>query len=183
MPIAGHEVQPGFAVWITGLPASGKSTIAGALVRELSSRGVNAAVLESDALRRVLTPRPTYTEEERDVFYGAMIFMGRLLAGHGVAVIFDATGHRRAYRDRARQQIVRFVEVYVDCPLDVCAARDPKGIYRRAREGAAITVPGMQVAYEPPEKPEVVVHGDRENPEEAARRVVDTLVQKGYLAG
>lgn len=176
-------MQPGFAVWITGLPASGKSTIAGALVRELSSRGVNAAVLESDALRRVLTPRPTYTEEERDVFYGAMIFMGRLLAGHGVAVIFDATGHRRAYRDRARQQIVRFVEVYVDCPLDVCAARDPKGIYRRAREGAAITVPGMQVAYEPPEKPEVVVHGDRENPEEAARRVVDTLVQKGYLAG
>lgn len=181
MPIAGHEVQPGFAVWITGLPASGKSTIAGELVRELSSRGVDAAVLESDALRRVLTPRPTYTEEERDIFYAAMAYIGELLTEHGVAVIFDATGHRRAYRDRARQQIGRFVEVYVDCPLDVCAARDPKGIYRGAREGAAISVPGMQVPYESPEKPEVVVHGDREKPEEAVRRVVDTLVKKGYL--
>lgn len=181
MPIAGPEVQAGFAVWITGLPASGKSTIAAALVRELSSRGVSVAVLESDALRRVLTPRPTYTEEERDVFYGAMAYIGQLLTDHGVPVIFDATGNRRAYRDRARQQIVRFAEVYVDCPVDVCAARDPKGIYREAREGTATTVPGMQAAYELPEKPEVVVRGDREAPEEAARRVVETLVKKGYL--
>lgn len=181
MPIAGHEVQAGFAVWITGLPASGKSTIAGALVRELSSRGVTAAVLESDALRRVLTPRPTYTEEERDVFYGAMAYIGGLLAGHGVAVIFDATAHRRAYRDRARQQIARFVEVYVDCPLDVCQARDPKGIYRRAHEGTVTSVPGVQTPYEAPENPEVVVRGHRDGAE-AARRVVDTLVKKGYLA-
>jgi adenylylsulfate kinase len=174
-------VQPGFAVWITGLPGSGKSTIAGELVGELSSRGVNVSVLESDALRRVLTPRPTYTEEERDVFYGAMIFIGRLLTMHGVPVIFDATAHRRAYRDRARQQIARFIEVYMECPLDVCAARDPKGIYRKALEGETTTVPGMQVSYEPPENPEVVVRGDREEPNVAARRVVDTLVEKGYL--
>jgi adenylylsulfate kinase len=176
-------VPSGFAVWITGLPASGKSTVAAALKRELEARGATIAVLESDALRHVLTPHPLYTEEERDVFYGAIVYIGRLLTEHGVPVIFDATGNRRAYRERARQQIPRFVEVYVDCPLEVCVARDPKGIYGKAREGGASTVPGLQVSYEPPEHPEVVIRGDREPPEVAARRVMATLVAKGYVEG
>lgn len=173
----------GFAVWITGLPASGKSTVAAALKREIEARGVTVAILESDSLRQVFTPHPLYTEEERDVFYGAMVYVGRLLTEHEVPVIFDATGNRRKYRERARQQIPRFVEVYVDCPLDVCVARDPKGIYRRAREGAAATVPGFQAMYEPPENPEIVVRGDEEAPKVAARRVAAVLVEKGYLPG
>lgn len=176
-------MQPGFAVWITGLPASGKSTLAAALSRELSNRGIDVAVLESDALRRVLTPHPCYSEEERDVLYGAMAHVGRLLTEHGVPVIFDATANRRAHRDRARQHIPQFVEVYVDCPLDVCIGRDPKGIYQKARQGKATTVPGIQSTYEPPENPEVIVRGDQEAPEVAARRIVATLVEKGYLAG
>jgi adenylylsulfate kinase len=176
-------VPSGIAVWITGLPASGKSTVTAALARELKARGLSVAVLESDALRQVLTPRPTYSEEEREVFYGAMAYIGRLLTEHGVTVIFDATANRRRYRERARQQIPRFVEVYVDCPLEVCMTRDPKGIYRRARAGAAGTVPGMQATYEPPEDPDVVIHGDRESPETAARRVVAAIVERGYLPG
>jgi len=175
-------VPSGFAVWITGLPASGKSTVAAALKREIEARGVTVAILESDSLRRVLTPHPQYTEEERDLFYGAMVHIGRLLTEHGVPVIFDATANLRRYRARARQQIPRFVEVYVDCPLEVCIARDPKGIYGKARGGAAGTVPGLQVSYEAPEHPEVVIRGDREPPEEAARRVVAMLGEKGYLA-
>lgn len=174
-------MQPGFAVWITGLPASGKSTVAIALVRELSARGVNVVVLESDVLRRVFTPRPRYDEEEREVFYGAMAYVGRLLTEHGVSVIFDATANRRRYRDRAREQIPRFIEVYIDCPLAVCMARDPKGIYRKAQEGAVATVPGIQAVYEPPEHPEVVVSGDKDPPEDAAKRIMAILVQKGYL--
>jgi adenylylsulfate kinase len=157
--------------------------VAAALKRELEARGVRVAILESDALRQIFTPHPEYTEEERDVFYGAMVYVGRLLTEHGVPVIFDATGNRRKYRERARQQIPRFIEVYVDCPLKVCMARDPKGIYGKAREGAASTVPGLQVSYEPPDHPEVVIRGDREPPEVAARRVVTALVQKGYVGG
>ena len=176
-------MQPGFAVWITGLPASGKSTLAAALSRELSTRGIKVAVLESDALRRILTPHPRYSEEERNVLYGAMAYVGQILTEHGVPVILDATANRRAYRDRTRQYIPRFVEVYVDCPLDVCIGRDPKGIYQKARQGEATTVPGIQSAYEPPENPEVIVRGDQEAPEVAARRIVATLVEKGYLAG
>jgi adenylylsulfate kinase len=142
---------------------------------------VDVAVLEADALRRVFTPHPTYSEEERDLFYGAMVHIGRLLTEHGVPVIFDATGNRRNYRDRARLQIPRLIEVYVDCPLSICMKRDPKGIYRKAREGTATTVPGLQAVYEPPAHPEVVVKGDQENPEIAAQRVIEKLLERGYV--
>lgn len=174
-------MKAAFAVWVTGLPSSGKSTLSTALAAQLEARGVDVAVLESDELRRILTPHPVYTEDERNVFYNAMAHVGRLLVDHGVPVIFDATANRRAYRDRARQWISRFVEVYVDCPLAECMKRDTKGIYQSAREGGASTVPGLQAAYEPPEHPDVVVAGDRERPESAARRVIDKLVERQYL--
>lgn len=139
------------------------------------------AVLESDALRQISTVGPHYDEQEREAFYRQMLYIGALLTKHGVPVIFEATANRRRYRDAAREQISRFIEVYVDYPLEVCMARDPKGIYRKAREGEANTVPGLQSAYEPPEKPDVVVDGVRELPETAARRVMIKLTEKKYL--
>ena len=174
-------MRPAFAVWVTGLPSSGKSTLSTALAAQLAARGVDVAVLESDALRRVFTPRPVYTEEERDVFYQAMAYVGRLLVDHGVPVIFDATANRRIYRDRARQWISHFLEVYVDCPLADCMGRDTKDIYKRAREGAISTVPGLQAVYEPPEQPDLVVLGNREDSESAAERVLAKLIEKRYL--
>ena len=170
-----------FAVWITGLPASGKSTLATSLEAQLRQRGIDVAPLESDTLREKLTEHPRYDEEERDNFYKQMTYMGALLTQHGVPVIFDATANRRIYRDRARQMIPQFVEVYVDSPLETCVARDPKGIYRRAREGKLTSVPGIQAEYEPPYAPDVVVHGDREDANVAARRVVMKLEELGYL--
>lgn len=175
------NTEPGFAVWLTGLPSSGKSTLAAALCKLLAARGVDVAVLESDVLRRVLTPNPTYSDEGRETFYGAMAYIGKLFVHHGVPVIFDATANRRAYRDRARREIARFVEVYVECPLEVCIARDAKGIYKRGQEGATNYVPGLQAAYEPPEHPDLVIRADREDPEEAARRVIAELSARNYL--
>ncbi len=139
------------------------------------------ALLESDELRKIFTPHPRYDPEERDMFYRQMVYVGVLLTQHGVPVVFDATANRRLYRAWARQQIPKFVEVYVECPLATCMARDPKGIYRRAREGEAKTVPGLQAAYEAPEKPEVVLQGDREAPEDAARRVITKLAEMNYV--
>jgi adenylylsulfate kinase len=167
--------EQGFAVWITGLPASGKSTVAAALAAQLGARGVDVEVLESDALRRIFTPHPRYDEAERDAFYGQVAYVGALLARHGVAVIFDATANLRAYRDRARKQISRFLEVYVDTPLETCMSRDPKGIYRDAN-----AVPGLQVPYEPPLDPDLVIHGDQE-PEASARRIVAQLIERGFI--
>src|ERR1043166_5048478 len=103
-----------FALWITGLPASGKSTLARALRAEFARRGVTVQILESDELRRVLTPRASYDEEERDAFYGMMLYIGKLLHRHGVSVIFDATANLRRYRDRARDILPQFFEVHGD---------------------------------------------------------------------
>jgi adenylylsulfate kinase len=174
---------PAFAVWLTGLPASGKSTLASHLSAQLAACGARPAVLESDAWRRVLTPEATYGEREREVFYGALLHIGRLLVAHGVPVIFDATANRRAYREEARRTIRRFLEVHVDCPLATCVARDHKGTYRKARTGRSATVPGLQSAYEPPRRPDVVVHGDRDDPGAAARRIVARLSERGFLGG
>ena len=174
-------MSPAFAVWITGLPSSGKSTITHALVEALSARRVDVAVLESDTLRQVLTPHPTYSEAERDTFYRAMACIGALLVAHGVPVVFDATANRRRYRAAARMAIRRFIEVYVECPLEVCLARDVKGIYRKARSGEASTVPGAQASYEPPEHPDLIVSGQDTTPRAAAGRIVRALEAKGYL--
>lgn len=88
-----------FGVWITGLPASGKSTIAAKLRAQLNACSVDVAVLESDELRKIFTPRPRYDSKERDMFYRQMVYVGALLAQHGVSVIFDATANRRVYRE------------------------------------------------------------------------------------
>jgi adenylylsulfate kinase len=175
------STQPAFAVWITGLPSSGKSTLAAAVKAQLAARGVDAATLESDELRKVLTPDPQYDEKERDAFYRQMVYIGALLTSHGVPVIFDATANRRVYRETARQQIPRFLEVYVDSPLETCVARDPKGIYRLAQNGAAGTVPGIQAEYQPPEHAELIVHGHRESPETGAERLIAKLIEREYL--
>lgn len=167
-----------FAIWITGLPASGKSTITAALKVQLANRGVDAAVLESDVLRKVFAG--DYNATGRETFYRQMAYIGALLVEHGVPVIFDATANRRAYRDRARHEIARFIEVYVDVPLATCRARDPKGIYRGAASGEATNVPGLQDPYEPPEAPDVVLL-QGETPESDARQIIQKLTEKGYL--
>jgi adenylylsulfate kinase len=181
MGIVNCDLKPAFAVWLTGLPASGKSTVAALLQTELTARNLNVAVLESDVLRQVFTPRPNYDQAERDTFYRQMVFVATLLTEHGVSVIFDATANLRRYRNEARARIRRFLEVFVDCPVEVCAARDPKQIYRSARDAKGGNVPGIQAPYEPPENPDVVVHGDTEDPKTAAQRVISKLEEKGYL--
>jgi len=164
-----------FAIWITGLPASGKSAIVSALRPQLGALGLTVEVLESDAVRGVLTPTPTYLQAERDLFYRALAFVGARLVEHGVTVIFDATASRRAYRDFARSVIPRFAEVAVDCPLEVCMQRDRKGTYQRGQRGESGTVPGLQVPYEAPLNPELLIDTTVVQPADAARRILDCV--------
>jgi len=172
-------VKRGFAIWMTGLPASGKSTIRARLVEELRKRDTDVAVLESDELRRVLGGG--YDEVGREAFYRSMLWIGALLTRHGVPVIFDATANRRAYRDAARAEVPRFMEVFVDTPLETCIARDPKGIYRRGMEEAHGSVPGLQADYEPPFSPDVRIDGAHDGPENAARKIVEKMEEVGFL--
>lgn len=170
----------GWAIWITGLPASGKTWITRALIQRLRERGASAQVLESDVLRKVLTPEPTYAPKERETFYTSMVYIGSLLLKNGVNVIFDAVANRRRWRDRAREEASRFVEVYVETPPEICRKRDPKGIYRLADRGQASYVPGLQEAYEAPLHPEVTLDGTR-SPEEGADKIMEVLERHGLL--
>ena len=172
--------ERGFALWITGLPASGKSSITAALVKKLAALGISAVVLESDEMRNILTPEPTYSQEERDRFYREMVQIGALLARQGINVIFDATANKRSYRDQARDLVQDFSEVYVHCPIDVCMQRDPKGIYARGASGGSGTVPGMQAAYEPPISPDIIVDG-RSGPEQNADLIVSIIKKLHHI--
>ena len=174
------NAHAGFALWITGIPASGKSTVTRALVNKLKERGIHVVVLESDELRRILTPNATYSPEERDHFYHMIVMIGDLLVRSGVNVIFDATANKRSYRDHARSLITKFIEVYVQCPLDICMKRDPKGIYRRATAGNTSTVPGLQIPYEIPVNPDVTLDG-QSSPESAADAVLDRVKYLRYI--
>lgn len=175
--------DPGFVVWLTGLPASGKTSLAYAMQRQLAQGGVQAVVLDSDELRAVLTPLPTYTEAERRWVYHVIVYLAAWLAGNGLNVLIAATGNRRLYRDEARRTIKRFAEVYVQCPLDICRQRDSKGIYALAHHGEADRVPGIGVAYEPPVAPEVVVDTTRRTPTEAAESVIRLLQLEKIIGG
>ena len=166
---------PPCGIWITGLPASGKSTIVAALRPQLEALGLTVDVLESDEVRRLLTPQATYSSEERDLFYRALAFTGQRLVAHGVTIVFDATASRQAYRDWARAMIPRFIEVAVECPLALCMKRDRKGTYQKGLRGESTTVPGLQSSYESPANPELRIDTTKLSPQEAAKQICDIV--------
>jgi len=174
------STQNGFAVWITGIPASGKTSITRELMKKLEAQKVHTVVLESDEMRTILTPEPTYSPEERDWFYKALASIGAVIVRSGVNVIFDATANKRAYRDYARSRIPKFIEAYVQCPLEVSMKRDPKGLYKSAAAGETSYVPGIQTPYEAPRGPEVTLNGQA-LPEASADILFDTLKQLLYI--
>lgn len=161
----------GVVVWFTGLPASGKTTLADRVRKRLESAACRVASLDSDALRPILAPDRGYRADDRDAFYLELGQLAAKLARDGEVVLVSATAPRRAHRDAARAIAPHFVEVHVDVPRAECEARDPKGLYVRARAGEAPDLPGLGVDYEPPENPTVVAHGglDTEAAEAVAR--------------
>lgn len=151
----------GMALWITGLPGSGKS----ALAERLKKAFPRFVVLRMDELRSIATPRPSYSDAERDVLYRSLIFTAKKLADLGHDVLIDATGNRRKWRELARRTIGRYREVYLECPVEVCRAREearvrrrgaPRGVYRKAEAGWP--VPGAGAPYETPRKPELTLN-------------------------
>lgn len=154
----------GWAIWITGPPGSGKTTLARGAAAALEARGIFVKVLELDEIRRVVTPQPTSNDAEGEIVYRALAYMAKLLTEAGVPVIIDATAHRRAWRDLAREMIPAFAEIQLRCPIGVCRARE-----QRRRRGAALseidarggapgaTVPGVDMPYEPAEIPELAL--------------------------
>jgi adenylyl-sulfate kinase len=171
----------GFVVWFTGLPCSGKSTLARLLEGELRGRGLRVEVLDGDEVRERLSRGLGFSKQDRDDNIRRIAFVAKLLARNGVVAITAAISPYREIRDEARREIKRFVEIYVKCPLEVCVSRDVRGLYRRALAGEIPNFTGVSDPYEPPLNPELVVETDQEEPDASLRRIVARLEELGYL--
>lgn len=147
----------GMVVWFTGLPASGKSTLAARVRQRLASRQ-SCVMLDSDEVREAIGAH-RYDATDRDDFYQALARLATLLARQGHVVLVAATAPLRAHRELARASTARFLEIWVRTPVADCEARDIKGLYARARAGDAPTLPGIGAPYEPPLAPDVTAEG------------------------
>lgn len=169
----------GTVIWLTGLPATGKTTLGELLHQELRTRSLPTLWLDSDDLRSVMTPTPTYSEAERDVFYGTLGHVATLAADSGIVVIVSATGCKRRYRDRVRAEVLRFEEILLICDPETLRRRDPKGLYRRAAGGSITSLPGIGAPYEDPMAPEMVLDTGMGSPRELTELILRHLESKG----
>jgi adenylylsulfate kinase len=177
--------QRGVTVWFTGLSASGKSTIAISVDQILTGRGKHCYVLDGDNIRFGLNRDLGFSPEDRNENIRRIGEVAKLFTQAGIINLTAFISPYIVDRDRNReiQEPRDFVEVYVECPLEVCEQRDPKGLYAKARAGLVKEFTGISAPYEPPLNPEIVLHTERETEEESARRVVEFLESKGYLDG
>src|SRR5919199_1991221 len=175
--------QDGFTIWLTGLPRAGKSTVAGLVAGHLRARGVeHLEVLDGDIVREGLCRDLGFSREDRTENIRRIGFVSKLLTRNGVAVIVAAISPYREDRELAREEIQSFVEVWCKASVEVCAARDYKGLYEKARRGEIKNLTGVNDPYEEPEDADLVLDTENETPEQSADRVMKLLDQKGLVS-
>jgi len=172
----------GVTIWLTGLSGAGKTTISGLLRKELERRHQPIELLDGDVVRTHLSKGLGFSREDRDTNVRRIAFVSKLLTRNGVAVIVAAISPFRNTREEARQDISRFLEVYVKCPIDELVRRDVKGLYARALRGEIPNFTGVSDPYEEPEHPDVVVETDRETVEASVAKILAALDAKSYIA-
>jgi adenylyl-sulfate kinase len=171
----------GFTVWFTGLPCSGKTTLARALGTRLLEMGVLVEILDGDAVRENLSKGLGFSREDRDANVRRIAFVANLLARNGVPNIVAAVSPYRSARAEARARSSAFIEVYVECPLEVCEARDVKGMYAKARVGTLPHFTGVGDPYEPPLQPELIIRSHLESVAEATVRIIAEAQRLRFL--
>jgi adenylyl-sulfate kinase len=171
----------GCCLWFTGLSASGKTTLARLLEKALVERGLKVEVLDGDIVRSNLSKGLGFSREDRETNLRRIAFVSKLLVRNGVVVIVATISPYRNIRDEIRTSMPNFVEVYVNCPLEVCIQRDPKGLYEKALAGEIPRFTGVNDAFDPPFNPEVEIRTDTETPEEGAVRILRALEMLRYV--
>lgn len=171
----------GFTLWFTGLSGSGKTTASRLVEKELRARGLRVEILDGDVIRENLSKGLGFSKEDRDINIRRIGFVCELLTRNGVVAITAAISPYRSVRDEIRARIGRFVEVYAECPINVLAERDVKGLYKKALKGEIKNFTGVDDPYEPPQNPEVVIKSDRETVEESVARIIAKLEESGYI--
>jgi adenylylsulfate kinase len=175
------EKERGFTLWFTGLSGSGKTTISEIVEHELKDRGRRVEVLDGDIVRTNLSKGLTFSREDRNINVLRIGFVANLLTRNGVAVIVSAISPYKEARDQVRRRIIDFVEVFVNAPLEVCAERDVKGLYKKAFDGEITQFTGVSDPYEQPAAPDLVLKTEEEEPHQSARKVLEKLEFYGYL--
>ncbi len=173
--------QKGVTVLFTGLSGSGKTTISKVVAAELKKRGYNVERLDADIVRQNLSKGLGFSKEDRDENIRRVGFVCHLLTRNGTIALMANISPYISVREEIRQRIGDFLEVYVSCPVEVCETRDLKGLYAKARAGEITGFTGVDDPYEEPQHPEVTCETDKETVEESVQKVLDKLVELGYV--
>jgi adenylyl-sulfate kinase len=175
----------GFTLWFTGLSGAGKTTLAQHLLAELRAQGLRLEVLDGDEVRTNLSKGLGFSKQDRDTNIRRIGYVSRLLSRNGVGVISAAISPYREVRDEVRRLIeadgAQFIEVYVKCPTEVLAARDVKGLYKKAQAGEIKEFTGVSDPYEAPLRPEITVETDRESIGESVQKILDELERRALI--
>lgn len=167
--------QQGFVIWFTGLPCSGKTTVADAVAEELKKMNLKVERLDGDIVRQGLTKDLGFSKEDRDRNIERVTFVAKLLSRNGVAALVSFVSPYREKRRQAKEETTNFIEVYLKCPVEVCKQRDLKGMYAKALRGEIKDFTGVDDPYEEPLNPEMVLETDKETVQESVSKVMAGL--------
>ena len=174
-------MHKGFTLWLTGMSGAGKTTLSRGIEQRLRAAGAKVEVLDGDVVRTHLSKGLGYSEEDRGENIRRIGFVCELLSRNGVIAIAAAISPYRAVREQVRARIENFVEVYVECPLEVLVERDAKGLYKKALAGEISHFTGISDPYEPPAAAEVVIHSNLEKPEQSVEQIWAVLEARGLI--
>jgi adenylyl-sulfate kinase len=172
-----HE---GFVLWFTGLPCSGKTTVADKVAEIMKAKDMKIERLDGDIVRKSLTRDLGFSKEDRDKNIERVTFVAMILSRNGVGVLPAFVSPYIGARDNARAECTNFIEVFVKCPVEECEKRDVKGMYKKAREGIIKDFTGVDDPYEEPPNPEIVLETHKETLDESAEKVLEYLKGRGY---
>ena len=166
---------PGFTCWLTGLSGSGKSTIAGELLTRLNLLELSSEILDGDVIRTHLCSDLGFSAKDRETNVLRVAYLCNLLNKHGVNTIVAMISPSSEVRNKVRNSLDNFIEIYVDCPLDECIKRDPKGLYQKALAGEILEFTGISSPYDSPENPELILKTSEEDVQQSVKKILTYL--------
>jgi adenylylsulfate kinase len=167
-------------IWLTGLPGSGKTTIAKALYPRLKELGFKAELLDGDIVRKELSPELGFTKHDREIHARRVVYLSKILSRNGIISIVSLISPYRDFRRYARNETNmnnNFYEVYVKCSLETCIGRDPKGLYKKALSGEIKDLTGLQDPYEEPDNPEIIVDTEKQTLDECVNEIIHKVLK------
>jgi adenylylsulfate kinase len=173
--------QHGFTIWFTGLPSSGKTTIADRVAEVLKNKDYKVEQLDGDVVRKILSKDLGFSKQDRNENIKRAIGLAKTLTHEDIVVLASFVSPYRKQRRDARKEIQKFIEVYVRCPVEICIQRDVKGLYKKALEGKVKDFTGVDDPYEEPEHPELIIDTNKESIEESVKKVLQKIEKLGYL--